>query len=173
MAANGDLGGVIGEVMKANDKTGTLFSRFVNADIRDSNNNSVVSVVEATDTSVGMITLAETREGKDKDGKPLPNASLAVLRRLNVKCNESNLRDRANVNTKAIEILEGHIRHWGLESHPNNVNGYDGKGLPWEYLERIYTHPQLTKNVGKNQSCIEGVSISEAKKLRKAAKKAA
>ena len=171
MAANGDLGGVIGEVMKANDKTGTLFSRFVNADIRDSNNNSVVSVAEATDTSVGMVTLAETQEGKDKDGKPLPNASLAVLRRLNVKMNESDLGTSANVNTKAIEILERHIGHWGLESHPNNVNGYVGRGLPWEHLERVYTHPQLTKKVRKNQCCVEGVSHRAAKKLRKAAKK--
>lgn len=173
MHARGETGGVAGEIMEANDKTGTVYYRAMKSDIRDSNNNSVVSVVEATDTSVGMVILAETQEGKDEDGKPLPNASLALLRHLNVKIDEyeSDLGTSANLNTKAIQILEGHIRHWGLEQHPNNVNGNVGKGLPWERLERIYTHPQLTKNVRKNQCCVEGVSQRAAKKLRKAAKK--
>ena len=164
--------------MKVNAEAGTLYRRTLNADVQDSNNNPLMRVVEATDTSPGKIILAETQDGYDEDGKPLPNASLAVIHHLDMGMDETKdvgggKRDFANTNTKAIYYLETAFVHtYGLEPHPNNVNGNDGKGLPWEHLERVYTHPKLTKSVPKDQSCVEGVSQPEAIKLRKEAKKA-
>jgi len=170
MHSRGECGGVVGEIMKANEITGAVFYRAMNADIRDSNNKPLMSIVEATDTSPGKIILAETQEGYDDDGNPYPNASLAVLNHLNVKVGDAG--DSANLNTRAIDSMNNMMIHnFGLESHPDNANGNEGRGLDWEHLERVYTHPELTKNVQKNQVNVEGVSKPEAIKLRKKAKK--
>jgi len=170
MHARGETGGAVGEMMKANEITGAVFYRTLNADVRDSNNNPLMRVVEATETSVGKIILAETQEGYDDDGNPYPNASLAVLNHLNVKVGDVGAS--ANLNTKAIDTMNiMMISDFGLESHPDNANGNEGRGLDWEHLERVYTHPELTKNVQKNQCNIEGVSQGAARVLRKKAKK--
>ena len=178
MHSRGECGGVVGDRMKTNEEAGALYYRAMNADIRDSNNKPLMSIVEATDTSPGKIILAETQDGYDEDGKPLPNAPLAVIHHLHMGMDEKKdvgggVGKFANTNTKAVAYIDNAFTsNFGLDPHPDNANGNEGRGLPWEHLERVYTHPNLTKNVRKNQVNVEGVSQPEAMKLRKEAKKA-